>query len=92
MNAQVTSTITKHAELIDNNSKAAQASIDEAWKGTRDHIESQFKTLDNEMQIELSRAIEALGQKLTALSNKFVSDYEPLTNRLRDVVRMAGSA
>ncbi|TYC49381.1 hypothetical protein FMN50_25375 [Rhodobacterales bacterium] len=92
VNAQVTATITKHAELIDSNSKAAQKSIDEVWQNTRDQIDSQFKTLDDEMQKELSRAIEAMGQKLAALSEKFVDDYQPLTERLREVVRMAGSA
>ncbi len=91
VNAQVTATITKHAELIDSNSQAARKSIDEAWTKTHEHIDSQFKTLDSEMQKELERVIQTLGQKLGALSEKFVSDYQPLTDKLRKVVQMAGN-
>ncbi|TWD54205.1 hypothetical protein FB480_103113 [Agrobacterium vitis] len=91
ISAQLTSTITKHGDLIDQNAKSAQKVIEKAWADTSSGLSEQFKTFDDDMQKELSRAIELMGQKLAALSEKFVSDYQPLTDRLRDVVNMARS-
>jgi hypothetical protein len=49
----------------------------------------QIDTLDAALAEELSKALEALGGQLAALSEKFVDDYTPLTIRLRELVRMA---
>jgi len=45
--------------------------------------------LDKGLQKELNDALEALAGQLAALSNRFVEDYLPLTERLREVVQMA---
>lgn len=52
-------------------------------------IEKQFKELDEALSKELTKALEALGNQLASVSNKFVQDYIPLTNKLRDVVHIA---
>ena len=52
-------------------------------------LEQQTKLLDAALQEELKKAIETMGSHLASLSNKFVQDYSPLTERLRDVVRMS---
>jgi len=49
----------------------------------------QIDLLDATLSEELSKSLEALGQQLAALSEKFVSDYMPLTDRLREVVALA---
>ena len=90
INAQLTLTITKHADLIDQNAKSAQQAVEKVWDKTGSGLDEQFKTFDREMQQELSRTIEAMGQNLASLSEKFVSDYQPLTERLREIVQMAG--
>ena len=41
------------------------------------------------MQEELSRAMEQLGKSLASLSEKFVSDYTPLTQKLQQLVDTA---
>jgi hypothetical protein len=41
------------------------------------------------MEDELNKALRAFGLQLTALSEKFVSDYSPLTDKLRDLVAIA---
>ena len=38
---------------------------------------------------ELSNAISVMGTHLATLSEKFVEDYNPLTDRLREVVRIS---
>jgi ABC-type transporter Mla subunit MlaD len=49
----------------------------------------QIDLLDAALSDELKKSLEALGGHLAALSEKFVSDYLPLTERLREVVRIA---
>ncbi|PXY02424.1 hypothetical protein DF185_07180 [Marinifilum breve] len=52
-------------------------------------IEKQFKELDEALSSELTKALEALGNQLASVSNKFVQDYVPLTNKLKEVVNLA---
>ncbi|RWW98276.1 hypothetical protein [Aestuariirhabdus litorea] len=51
--------------------------------------EAQLERLDQSMEQELNRALQGFGYQLTALSEKFVSDYAPLTERLRELVALA---
>ena len=45
--------------------------------------------LDESMEEELNKALKSFGMQLTALSEKFVSDYSPLTDKLQRLVKMA---
>ncbi|MDZ7848657.1 MAG: hypothetical protein U5L96_19030 [Owenweeksia sp.] len=49
----------------------------------------RIKNLDNELGQELNKALESLGSQLTSLSQHFVNDYKPLTDKLREVVQIA---
>ncbi len=49
----------------------------------------QISILDAALTEELKKSLESLGRQLAALSEKFVDDYGPLTDRLRDIVRLA---
>lgn len=49
----------------------------------------QIDELDTALAEELRKSLEALGGNLAALSEKFVSDYLPLTEKLKEVVRIA---
>ena len=49
----------------------------------------QISNLDAALTEELKKSLESLGRQLTALSERFVSDYGPLTEKLRRVVEMA---
>ena len=52
-------------------------------------LEQQIIQLDEALQDELKKSIEKMGSMLTSLSMQFVNDYTPLTEQLREVVRMA---
>jgi methyl-accepting chemotaxis protein len=56
---------------------------------SNDVLAKQITELDQSMQDQLRRSIELMGGHLAALSNKFVEDYGPLTDRLRQVVTIA---
>ncbi|MFJ5356628.1 hypothetical protein [Pectobacterium sp. CHL-2024] len=51
--------------------------------------EQQVQTLDAALAAALKKSLDSLGQQLGALSSKFVQDYDPLTEKLRDVVRLS---
>jgi hypothetical protein len=48
----------------------------------------QVAALDIALEKELTKALDTLARQLTALSQKFVEDYTPLTERLRQVLSM----
>ncbi len=50
----------------------------------------QVTVLDAALTEELTKSLESLGRQLAALSEKFVSDYSPLTDKLRDLVDSTG--
>jgi hypothetical protein len=52
-------------------------------------IKDNIHSLDSALEEELEKSLNSLGKSLASLSNKFVEDYQPLTDRLRDVVRIA---
>lgn len=56
-----------------------------------ERVERQVVALDESMEEELNKALKSFGMQLTALSEKFVSDYTPLTKRLQQLVKVAES-
>jgi len=54
-----------------------------------EQTKNQVSALDAALAEELSKSLESLGNQLAVLSDRFVSDYTPLTNQLRNVVEMA---
>ena len=51
----------------------------------------QVSVLDKALSEELQKSLESLGRQLTALSERFVSDYTPLTDRLRLLLTSLGA-
>ena len=49
----------------------------------------QVAALDIALEKELTKALDTLARQLTALSQKFVEDYTPLTERLRQVLSVS---
>jgi DNA anti-recombination protein RmuC len=74
--------LTQSQEKISDNTIKV---VDEVNKNIKD----QFEELDNALSEELKKALEQLGNQLASVSNKFVDDYVPLTNKLKEVIRIA---
>ena len=89
VNAQLVQTVTKHGDLIEANARDVQRTVSEAWDKTGKNIDDRIGALDQQMQEEMKRAIEAMGNRLASVSEKLASDYGPLTDKLSRVVRMA---
>ena len=54
-----------------------------------ERMTEQIENLDDALGQELTKALNLLGNELASLSEKFVEDYSPLTDRLREVVQIA---
>jgi DNA anti-recombination protein RmuC len=54
-----------------------------------ENTNKQVSVLDAALTEELKKSLESLGRQLAALSEKFVSDYSPLTDKLRTLVNIA---
>ncbi|MGC8530017.1 MAG: hypothetical protein ACP5OP_07460 [Leptospirillia bacterium] len=61
----------------------------EALSQSMDRNRADFERL---LQRALSQSIQGLGEQLAALSEKFVQDYTPLTERLQNVLKIAEQA
>lgn len=51
--------------------------------------QKQIESIERSLEEELRKSLESFAGAMVALSNKFASDYTPLTDRLREVVRIA---
>ncbi len=79
-------------QLLTNANQSQQrfeSAFNEALSKAFKRIEPQLENLNREMERTLHQSIETMGGHLASLSEKFVEDYSPLTDKLRRVVRMA---
>ncbi|MDR0711618.1 MAG: MotA/TolQ/ExbB proton channel family protein [Prevotellaceae bacterium] len=65
--------------------------IDQLMKDNTAQIGEQLGALDRGIQKEMNTALETLGKQLASLSNRFVDDYTPLTDKLRQIVQMTNT-
>jgi ABC-type transporter Mla subunit MlaD len=54
-----------------------------------DRTEQQLVRMDAALEHELTHSLQTFGSQLAALSEKFVSDYTPLTDKLRELVHLS---
>lgn len=92
MTEETNSAFAQHTQLIGQSTQELQRHIGDAWKRTEESINGRMETLDQEIQKELQRTLTIMGSNLASVSEKFVSDYTPLTERLREVVQIAARA
>ena len=54
-----------------------------------EHLSKHVDNIENELGKALTSSLISLGEELASLSNKFVKDYTPLTEKLKEIVRIA---
>jgi len=60
-------------------------------KASLNKVQEGVKTLETGLERELTKSLESLSHQLASLSTKFVEDYTPLTDKLREIVRLAAT-
>lgn len=78
-------------KLLLATTQANNQEVNSHMKHLAERTNEQITKLDAALEQELTRSISSLGKQLTALSNRFVEDYRPLTEALRDLVRARGA-
>jgi len=66
--------------------------IDKLMIENSERIKQQIIKLDEELGEELNKSLKSLGDQLASLSSRFVEDYTPLTDKLREIVQLSKSA
>ena len=87
----VKETIDDSGKAMENQRKALVGQSEQLEKTVQEStrlMAQQITILDEALGKELTKALNSLGSQLTSLSEKFVTDYTPLTNELRKVVQM----
>lgn len=84
------------SETVEQVTHSLADSVNQAHSGLAEHVQEmtnntdqQMRLLDEAMEKELTQALQTFGYQLTALSEKFVNDYVPLTDKLRELLTMA---
>lgn len=71
--------------------KKLSAQIEKISNEQSETIKNQLAAIDKGLEEELVKALESLGNSLASLSEKFVSDYGPLTEKLEKLVNIPNS-
>jgi ABC-type transporter Mla subunit MlaD len=87
---QTQSSSAEMKQLLTETLKKSQTEVNDQLMKGLDTVRQSVVSLDKGLQEELTKSLESLGRQLASLSEKFVADYGPLTDRLREVVRIAG--
>ena len=74
---------------LQNQSRQLSMETERIFRESGERMTQQIQLLDTALQEELTKALDSLGSQLTSLSRRFVDDYSPLTEQLRNVVQMA---
>lgn len=92
LGTQMQSSSSEMKQLLTDTLRKSQTEVNEGLTSSMEAVRQSVVALDKGLQEELHKSLESLGRQLASLSEKFVADYTPLTDRLREVVRLASAA
>ena len=77
------------AEIVKKMVPEIQKQVNDQILQSQKQLDENFKTLDKNLEVALQNSLSGLGRQLASLSEKFVSDYSPLTEKLRKIVEIS---
>lgn len=88
------------SESLENTTRDLNSRIEDITVNTSEQIkklieemekvfEQKVEQLDKLLEKELTDSLNSLGTQLATISDHFIKDYTPLTNRLKDIVTLA---
>jgi len=81
--------INSSARNMDNLLTQSNSQFNKHIEEISEKTRAQVSELDKAMSEELTKALESFGRQLAALSEKFVSDYSPLTDKLQKLINVS---
>jgi len=91
MTKKVNDQITTNSDAISQNTEKATAYMERISEEHSKQIDKTTEQIESGLETLLNESLKSLAGSLIALSNKFVEDYSPLTDKLQSVVRIAAS-
>ena len=85
----IRSTSQEIESIVEATNRQLRTETERVFRESAGNITRQIQLLDSALETQLTKSIESLGSQLTSLSKQFVDDYGPLTDQLRNVVRIA---
>ena len=76
---------TEHSEFV----KSLISDFNKHAESVQAASTEQIKSIEHALETSLTKSLESFGGAMVALSNKFTSDYLPLTEKLAKIVRIA---
>lgn len=89
LGTQVQQANSEMKDLLSQVLKENQEKTNESLRENVNIVKEGVLALDKALQTELNNALEGLSRQLASLSAKFVEDYTPLTDKLREVVQLS---
>lgn len=89
LGVQVQSSQAEMKSLLVDTLKKSQTETNAELTRSLEAVRQGVVTLDKGLQEGLTKSLETLGRQLASLSEKFVADYTPLTQRLRELIEVA---
>ena len=89
--SQIQNSTSELKELLTGTIKDNQKLLNSNLEDSLSKIKESVTALDKGLEQELTRSLESLSHQLASLSAKFVDDYTPLTERLREILKIAES-
>ncbi|NVK38737.1 MAG: hypothetical protein HWE18_12495 [Gammaproteobacteria bacterium] len=99
-NSRMENMLSQTTQSMNSTTNQLSEQLQQAYVGAFEKLDQQIMQsltqsdkkmakLDAALEQELNKSLKTLGQQLGALSEKFVQDYAPLTERLKDLVQLA---
>ena len=85
----ITSELSSAAQSFKDSVESVSGRIDSATKQHVERVDASIEEIKDGLEKALTTSLNSLGGQLASLSNKFVEDYTPLTDKLRQVVHIA---
>jgi hypothetical protein len=85
----VKETVSKQSGALTESQQILNRNLDTMMKENAERIAKQVAELDKALGEELTKSLNTMSGQLASLSLKFVQDYTPLTERLKEVVQIS---
>jgi DNA anti-recombination protein RmuC len=85
----INSTVSKQSEGLIKSQDVLRTNLEAMVKGIGEATAKQVAELDRALGEELTKSLTTLSSQLHSLSARFVNDYSPLTDKLREVISLS---
>lgn len=85
----LTDSVAKQSATLSDSQSVLNRNLESMTKENAERITKQVAELDKALGEELTKALRSMSSQLVSLSDRFVRDYSPLTERLREVVQIS---